>query len=308
MSGEDVGQEGAQLCERGRRAGRVGYHAGADGLAEHGIGRTHDGGVGHARVETDRGLDLGGGDVEPAPVDQFLEPPEDVDAPVGVDAAQVARAVPAVGRRVGVLPVADRRGGAEGQLADLAGGEDRAPARLEDGDRPVRRRPLGPLEDHPPHRPSADLLAIGGEHGEVLAAAVHVEEVDAEILVDAVDQRPRQGRGGGDGPAEGVDPVLPRVEGVEEQGEVGRHAGQHGDPLLGHQLQGTGRGEPLGDHQPAPAQEGPQGQSHAEDAGRRQMDHVDVLRAACGSVGEELHLGRASSKRLTDSRRARGAP
>ena len=50
--------------------------------------------------------------------------------------------------------------------------------------------------------------------------------------------------------------VGPAVEGLEEQGEVGRHAGQHGDPLRSDHLQRAPRGEALGHHQSATAEQG----------------------------------------------------
>ncbi len=98
-------------------------------LAEALVGDAEHGGLVHAGVLVDGGLDLGAVDVLAGAQDHVLGPVLDVDEALVVEAAEVAGAQPAVdvddlGGGLGLVPVAaDQVRAPEPDLADLAGGD-----------------------------------------------------------------------------------------------------------------------------------------------------------------------------------------
>ena len=100
--GEPVGDVRRTRPRSSDAPGRT-THDGADLLAESLVGHADDRGLGHVGVLVERGFDLGRVDVLAAADDDVLQPVDDVEVAVGVEAAEVAGVEPAVGERLGRL-------------------------------------------------------------------------------------------------------------------------------------------------------------------------------------------------------------
>ena len=132
-------------------------------------------------------------DVLAAPTDGVLDPVDEHDAPITVDVATVTRVEPEVAKGVHgglrVCPVAleDRVGRARAghDLAVDAVG-DAVPELIVDRQLDVLALPA--------HRPTRRLSRLRHAGESELGRAVHLDEVDAEALLEALDQLGRRGR------------------------------------------------------------------------------------------------------------------
>src|SRR5262249_1482228 len=121
-----VAEEGHHLVE-GERVSRSAHDEGAHALGEHGIRHRHARGLRDLRMREEQLLDLPGADVGAAPDDHVRLPADDGEVTLGIQRAEVARLVPAIGAQDGRGPhriaivAREQRGRPDLEFARLAG-------------------------------------------------------------------------------------------------------------------------------------------------------------------------------------------
>ena len=228
------GPQGVGVGRRARRGDDGGHHP----LAEVGVGHPHHRGLGHAGPLQQRGLDLGGVDIEPAGDDEILAAAHEVDVAVGISEAEVAAAQPAAlqrrGRRVGAVEVGrDDAGAPVEELPDRVPGDHRAGLGV-----PDLGLGAGHVEAHRP-RPALAVQRVG-QHDPHLGHAVALQHPVAEARRDVLVHPGRQGRRARREQPHGRE-VRPHLRGEAQQAVVvGGHAHEDGAAAAFEHAQGRG--------------------------------------------------------------------
>ena len=200
-------------------------------LAEPLVGHADDSGLRHAVQACQHLFDLGGVHVESAADVHVLEPVGDLQIPGVVDSADIAGVQPAVGvdgvgRRLGIVEIAQHHVGPAQQHFACAVFGWVVDAQLEVGDRSSARGGDG------------DGVVVGAAHRAEAAGlgqpVRRQHDVDVQLRLHPLDQNHRDRRRAGDRESQRAQVVVAAFGMVEQCLVDRRGSGQHGDPVLGH--------------------------------------------------------------------------
>uniref|UniRef100_A0A0N4Z3R1 Transcriptional regulator n=1 Tax=Parastrongyloides trichosuri TaxID=131310 RepID=A0A0N4Z3R1_PARTI len=279
-AGEGLAAGVAQGVFAGRLAGAQ-HHQRLDRLAPAVVGHADHGGLGHGRMLEQGALDLSGIDVLAAGHDHVLDAVANIEIALGVQAARVAAAEPAVGvqrrpRFVLGAPIAQhgpRR--ANGDLARLARRQTLA-LRRQDGQFDARKGP--------PSGGQARMVRIGvvrrrqADHGaRRLGQPINLHEVAADDAYGLAQQRRGDGRGAVDDLAHAREIDLVHARIVQQDLQGGGHDEQDRRLLLLDVAQQGGGIELFQDGVARAPDHGVQRPDRPADVAHRHGRQVDVV-------------------------------